>query len=283
MLIREGYEIEALIVKDNPQNSRKKRESAIIALAREHNVPVITVTSKAELAESITRLTADTAILAAFGMIIDQEIIDHFAHGILNIHPSLLPKYRGTTPIETALLNGDKETGVSIMQLTSGMDSGPVFAQAIQVLAGDESKATLTDALGLLGATLLVEILPKILTGDISSTPQDESRASYTKMLTKEDSVLDFSKSAQVLEREIRAFADWPGSKTTVNDTEVTITSAYSVPSNDPTKKPGDYWIVEEANLLALETADGYLCVQTLKPAGKSEMTAAEFINGYLR
>ncbi|MCA9348755.1 methionyl-tRNA formyltransferase [Candidatus Saccharibacteria bacterium] len=281
-LIDSGYPIEALVIKARPQKSRQPNEPAIVNIANKNNVPIIRLSDKTQLLEICNTFTSEVAILAAFGMIIDQAVINHFKHGIINIHPSLLPKYRGTTPIETAILNGDKETGVSIMKLTSGMDSGPIFAQAIQILTGKESKAQLTDSLDSLGATLLINVLPGIFDGSIKATPQSESRASYTKMLTKEDSRLDFSKSAEQLEREIRALAEWPGSKTTINGTEVTITSAYGVPSNDQSKKAGEYWIVEEANLLAIETGSGYLCVQTLKPVGRSEMTAVEFINGYL-
>lgn len=281
-LIDNGYHIELLIIKDSPQKTRKHRQQPIVEIAKQHNIAVARVLNKEELERAVANTQSTVGVLAAFGMIVKPIVIKHFKHGIVNIHPSLLPQYRGTTPIETAILQGSDKTGVSIMQLTEGMDSGPVYAQAEFALSGGQSKAELTDKLGALGAKLLIQVLAEVLNGTAKPVNQDESEASYTKMLSKDDAALDFTKPAAELERQIRAYLDWPGSKAVIGNAEVTITAAHAVPSNDPRYKPGDHWFEQNTGVLAVEAAEGYVCIERLKPAGKGEMTAADFINGYL-
>lgn len=220
------------------------------------------------------------AVLAAYGRIIPQRVLDEFPLGIINIHPSLLPQYRGPTPIEQALLDGVSKTGVSIMRLTAGMDEGPIYKQKTLHIQPGESKQSLTDRLQALGAEMLQEVLRDIYEDNLKPRQQPHpSRATYSHKITKENGVLDFSKPALVLEREIRAYSGWPKSRTSLAGIDVIITSSHSIPSS--VNKPGTVEVLEDQGLLMIHTQEGYLCIDTLKPAGKQEMTAQAFLAGY--
>ncbi len=224
--------------------------------------------------------SSQLAVLAAYGRIMPQSVLDQFPLGVINIHPSLLPLYRGTTPIEQVILDGATKTGVSIMRLTAGMDEGPLYKQKSLHLRGDESKAELAESLQRLGAELLTEVLPKIATQALPARNQPHpDRATYSRKLTKDEGNIDWTKPALQLEREVRAFAGWPKSRTIVGNKEVIITAAHFL-AGRPSQKPG---AVEVINKSTVQVACGtdYLIIDKLKPADKSEMSAAEFIRGY--
>lgn len=208
------------------------------------------------------------AVLAAYGHIIPKRVLKQFPLGIINIHPSLLPLYRGSTPIEQAILNGDQKTGVSIMKLEAGMDTGPIYKQKTIHLRGDESKQELTDILQQLGANLLSDVLPQIASGLQKPRAQSHpDRATYTQLITKNQGSLNVSKPAAQLEREIRAFAGWPGSRIKLGTIDIIVTKAHV--SHDETP-------------LSLRCADGrWLAIDCLKPAGKKEMPVQAFLAGY--
>lgn len=217
------------------------------------------------------------AVLAAYGHIIPQRVLDEFPLGIINIHPSLLPAYRGPTPIEQAILDGAKKTGVSVMLLTAGMDEGPVYKQRTVHLTGNEAKAELTEKLQMIGAELLTEVLPAIADGSLQPRQQPHpDRATYSQLLTKEDGLMDWTKPAHQLEREVRAFAGWPSSYTTLADKDVIITEAEVV---DTAGQPGEIRV--ENKRLIICTADKALGILAIKPAGKKEMTIEAFLAGY--
>ncbi len=219
------------------------------------------------------------AVLAAYGRIIPKRVLDEFPLGIINVHPSLLPAYRGPTPIEQALLDSTPKTGVSIMQLTAGMDEGPIYKQKTLHLTGSESKAELTEKLQMLGSELLKEVLPEIANSTLAPRQQPHpDRATYSHLITKQDGIIDWNKPAEQLEREIRAFAGWPSSRTTVADKDVIITAAHVVTQSGT---PGQTQVID--NELAVFAGTNALSIDHLKPAGKNEMSAAEFIRGYLR
>ncbi len=222
---------------------------------------------------------AKLAVLAAYGRIIPQSIIDQFPLGIINVHPSLLPKYRGPTPIEQALLDGVGKTGVSIMHLTAGMDEGPVYKQKALHLSGRDSKEELTGRLQQLGSKLLIEILPTIAEGKLKPRSQPHPvRATYSHLLTKQDGIIDWDKSAEVIERQIRAFLGWPGSRTTLAGKEVIITRCHI------TSESGEAGQIKVSRKeLVVYCGNNALVIDKLKPAGKKEMTAGEFISGYLK
>lgn len=219
------------------------------------------------------------AVLAAYGHIIPQSILDEFPLGIINIHPSLLPQYRGSTPIEQVILDGLTKTGVSIMRLEAGMDTGPIYRQKTVHLTGAESKMDLAEQLQKLGAELLVEILPAIAEGSLKPRQQPHpDRATYTRLLEKNDGIIDWQKPAEQLEREIRAYLSWPKSQTTLGDIPVIITSAKPV-AIDGQVTPGTLMI--EKSQLFVGTGKDWLEVLSLQPLGKKEMPISAFLAGY--
>ncbi len=281
-LVEAGYKVEAVYANHEDPISHQKRDLEISKVAQEFNIPVILPGNKIPLAEKLKKHPADVAVLVAYGKIVPQAVIDMFPKGIINIHPSLLPLYRGPTPIESVILAGDNKTGVSLMMLSQEMDAGPILAQRTVHLNGRESKQDLADKLLGLGKELLIETLPKYITGDIKPRKQSHpSRATYTQKINKQDGQIDWTKPAAQIEREIRAYADWPKSRTILGKTEVIITKAYVVPSNHSQLKPGDIEVVKEAKALMVECGQDCLYIESLKPAGKSEMTAEAFLAGY--
>ncbi len=225
--------------------------------------------------------TAKLAVLAAYGHIVPESIMDEFPLGIINIHPSLLPKYRGSTPIEAAILAGDSKTGVSIMCLTAAMDEGPIYKQKSIQLSGKETKEELANTLQNLGAEMLKEVLPAIDAGTLKPRQQShpDRDASYCKKISREDGRIGWTKQAEQIEREIRAYAGWPGSHTTLGQVEVIIMKAHFVPSDFGSL--GEINVEDEIGVLMIQAKDGYLCIDALKPVGKKEMPVKAFLNGY--
>lgn len=267
-LIAAGYEIEAVIASHTDSVSRQKRDLEIGPVAQAHNIPVILPGNNIPLVEKVKKHRAEAAVLVAYGQIIPQEVIDLFPKGIINIHPSLLPQYRGPTPIEQSILEGATQTGASLMKLVAKMDAGPVFAQAKIELSGTESKQELCDKLLALGTEMLIKHLPGILDGKVAAKEQDEAKASYTKLIKKDDGAIDFSKSAVILEREVRAYAGWPRSRAKIFGREVIVTKARIA----KTQADGD---------LVIPTADGYLEIEELIAPSGRKMSGADFIRGY--
>ncbi|HET7673731.1 MAG TPA: methionyl-tRNA formyltransferase [Candidatus Saccharimonadales bacterium] len=274
-LIEAGYDISAVVANSKDVISRNNRQLRVKDVAKDHNIPFIVPDDIRKLTEELKKFRADAGVLVAFGRIVPQEIIDIFPGGIINIHPSLLPLHRGPTPIESVILNSDKKTGVSLMKLERTMDSGPVYAQSeINIDSGD-TKQELADKLLEIGKTMLIELLPDILTGRVIARPQDESRATYDGLISKEDGVIDWSKSATVIEHEIRAYSGWPKSRTKLADIDCIITEAEV---SEADGKPGDY---KKDKDLLIFTGDGSLSIKRIQPSGKREMTAEEFLRGY--
>ncbi len=278
-LIAAGHDIAAVVSNYEAGTSRSVRELEIKAVAEEHGIPLLLPAKPAEIVDELRNLGAEAAVLVAYGRIVPQTIIDIFPRGIINIHPSLLPLHRGSTPIESVILSGDKKTGVSIMCLEAAMDAGPVYGQSELELKGTETKQELADKLSQIGSTMVIELLPGILDGNIIAKPQDNNAATYDKLIKKEDGRIDWNKPAAQLEREIRAYVDWPKTFTTIAESEVIITKARVSESSDARAQGSVF--KTEANELAVQTSDGALIIDNLKPAGKNEMTAQEFLAGY--
>lgn len=282
-LIEAGHEVLAVVTNYEAAQSRKARDLEIKTVADKHGIPVHFPSEVAELADKLRDMKADIGVLVAFGQIVPESIIELFPHGIINLHPSLLPLHRGPTPIESVILDGSDTTGVSIMKLAKAMDAGDVFAQSVIELTGEETKQALCDAALEIGAQMIVDLLPEIIDGSVTALPQDHALATYDQKIAKQAGELDFTEPAEQLAREIRAYAEWPKSRTVIAGKEVVITSAHAVPSNTPGAEPGDIETDADVGLIMIECADGYLCVERLKPAGKNEMAAGEFVRGYMK
>lgn len=279
-LIDAGFNVAAVVTKpDSPKGRGKKLSAPIVKeIALESNVPVWQPEKIVEIREKITKLDTPVGVLVSYGKLITQDILGLFTPGIINIHPSLLPKYRGPSPIESAILNGERETGVSIMQLTNEVDAGSVYSQIKISLNGDEYTDDLYKTLAQKGSKLLVNTLPSILNGQLQPAPQNENEVSHSKLIAKNDGIIDWNKPAIQIEREVRAFHVWPKSSTGLGEVEVIITKAHVVPGDDT---PGKIEVDVDANLMMIYCGEGYLCVDRLQPIGKKEMPVQAFLSGY--
>ncbi len=200
---------------------------------------------------------ADLAVVASYGKILSKKTLESFKYGALNIHPSLLPKYRGPSPIRTAIANGDTETGVTIMKLVEEMDAGPIIDQQSLIIDHDEMHSQLQKRLAEAGAKLLLKIIPDYVAGKIELKPQDESQATYTQMLTREDGKVDLQNdSPEVIYNKFRAYEGWPGVWFTHKGKRVKILDCKLTP-------------------------EGTIELLQLQPEGKKAMDIKSFINGY--
>ena len=227
--------------------------------------------------DAIRDLAPGLGVLADFGQLIPQSVIDLPAHGIVNIHPSLLPRHRGATPIPATILAGDLESGVTVMQMDAGLDTGPIIAARSWQLTGTEDAPGLEAEAAAVGAQLLDEVITMLLAGPLPSTPQDEGLATMTRPLRRSDGRLDPVHTAVRLERQIRAFRPWPGAfvesgglRLAVHDSSVAGTVAGDTPGR----------IVAHEDGIALTTSDGRLVLETVQPAGGRAMSGSAFRRG---
>jgi methionyl-tRNA formyltransferase len=220
----------------------------------------------------------DLIVVAAFGQILRPNLLALPKHGCLNIHASLLPRHRGAAPIQAALLAGDAETGVSIMQLDAGLDTGPVLARRAIPITADDTGGSLFDKLSQLGGDLLLETIPAYISGALIPQPQPATGSTYAPMLKKEDGRLDFALSAAELERKIRAFHPWPGAFMDWNGAPLKIQRAHVETGQLANRKTGEHLTIE--GLPAVVTAEGQLVFDELQPAGKKSMPGKAFLAG---
>lgn len=289
LLVR-SFAVEAVVTKPRPSHHRGP--VPVLEVAQKHNLKVIEVSSKKEVSAKITseHFKSKVAVLIDFGIIVSQDVIDAFPLGIVNSHFSLLPEWRGADPITFAILSGQTRTGVCLMLLVEAMDEGPIIGLGVQDLDETFNTPILTDKLVQLSYALLRDQLPQyieigqkngIAQSDLPNVITDfayPSKPTYSRKLSKEDSLLDFTKPAKQLEREVRAFLDWPKSRTVIADKEVIITSAHTDDSAFATSV-ADVFVHEKQ--LCIQASEGVLVIDRLKPAGKPEMTAEAFLAGY--
>ena len=269
-LVEHGMEIAAVITKPDAPRGRghKLTQPPVKEFATAHNIPVWQPNKLIDIVDDIRQLQPVAGVLVAYGKIIPQRVIDLFNPGIINLHPSLLPKWRGPSPIEATIANQDTETGISIMQLEAGMDSGPVYIQKTIPLSGNESKLDLYNSLFSLGNQTLINSLPDILSAKLMPTPQDDQQATYCSLLSKEISQLNpETMTAAEANAHVRAYLGFPRSRLQFNDNDLIITQAHVSPiyKHD----------------LSVKFKDGqFLTVDELiAPSGKT-MAAKAYLNG---
>lgn len=254
------YRIKLVVTTDFRSTSRshKKKQNPIATLVKELRLPILTVDdiNSEDIIAKIRASKAKIAIMADFGQIIGDEIINLFPLGILNIHPSLLPRHRGPSPIQQTILEGDRITGVTLLKTVKKMDAGPIISQVKVELRGTETTTILKDYLAELGGSLLLNSLPYYLAGDLKPYPQDEERATFSRLFKKEDGFVNENTRAIEVERKIRAFSDWPKVYSIFKDKRIQITAAHF-------------------------EQDGTFTIDRVKPEGKNEMTYADFERGY--
>ena len=270
-LVDAGAPISAVVTKPDTPKGRGKKLTAppVKQYAVGLGIKVWQPTKMQEIAVDIEKLDQPIGILVSFGKIIPQSVLDLFTPGIINIHPSLLPKYRGPSPIESAIANRDNKTGVTIMKLEAAMDAGPIYTQVPYALDFTETKPELYTTLFTLGANLLIAHLPEIISGAITPITQANAEASYCSLLTKADGLLDLTAlTPGEAEAHIRAYLGFPRTRVHIGNYDLIVTKAHGV--------------MTKQTPLDLECANGaFLSIdEVIAPSGKT-MTGSEFLRGY--
>jgi len=250
--------------------------------ANKYNIPLLQNEKISNLKSQILKLKPDLIVVAGCGQIISKDILEIPKYGSLNVHPSLLPKYRGCSPIHSTILNGEKETGVTIILMNEKADQGPIVA--VSKLTIGDSKMTakeLEEKLTNLGAELLIKTISQWLKGKIKTRVQDESKATYTKTLNKEAGFIDWTKSAQEIERQIRAFCDCPGAFCKMNNKIIKIwkASINNKTENGPKGIPGKTYLAPN-DKIAVQCGKDYLIIEEFQFEGKRKMKVEEFLKG---
>jgi len=298
-LLDQGFEIKAVFTRpDKPRGRNKKLAKSEVKLLSEiKNLPVRQPKNKDELAKEAAKLKPDLIVVAAYGMILPKEVLDVPKYGAINVHPSLLPLYRGPAPISAPILNGDKKTGVTIIKMDARMDEGDILAQEEVELSGHETTPELTERLAELAGKILADAIPRYVNGEINSQKQDRTKATYTKMIKKEDGKIDFaSETAEEIERKSRAFLPWPGVYMYWNDKKLDFyeigvisqrsDSAKRTDLKDTPRsvlgrnqKPG--LVQKSDNGFAIGTKKGAITSKYVKLEGKNKIPASDFLHGY--
>ena len=287
-IIEAGHEVTLVVTQpDKPKGrSGELQVSDVKACALEHNIPVFQPV-RIKLPENVAELKkyeADIYVVAAFGQILSQEILDIPRFGCVNIHASLLPKYRGAAPIQQAILDGEEKTGVTIMQMAAGMDTGDILIQREIVIDRDETGGGLFDKLSVLGGKLIVDALPMIERGELTPVPQDEAKATKCGKLSKDMGRIDFNKDAETIFNLVRGLNPWPSAFTSLNGKMLKIWKAEVVKELDGVDgagaAPGEVVAVYKDSF-AVKTGCDYLKVEEIQLEGKKRMLVKDFLLGY--
>lgn len=257
--------------------NRQIQLSPVKQVALEAKIPVFQPEKirRAEAIAELKRWSPDVYVVAAFGQILPQMVLDIPPFGSINVHASLLPRWRGAAPIQAVIRAGDAESGITIMKMDAGLDTGPMLSQRTIPLAPDETGQSLHDKLAILGAELLLETLPQYLSGAIQPQPQEDHLATFAPQIKKEEGIIDWTQSAINIERLVRAFTPWPGTSAVWNGQQLKIHSGAAVEGN---AKPGQ--IIQTKQGIAVGTGAGLFILKVIQLAGRKAMAAEEFIKG---
>lgn len=271
-------EVVCIVTKPDALVGRKKilTPSPVKKLALEKNIPVLTPTKLKEEYQSILDYQPDLIITCAYGKIVPKEILDYPKYGCINIHASILPKYRGSAPMQWAIINGEKETGITLMYMDEGMDTGDIIdISKIEILDTDDI-GTIHDKMSLLGAQILEENFTKIISNDINRIKQDDNKATLAPMITREMELLNFNDCGKNIINKIRAFSPYPLTRTMINNEEIKIIKAhYEKKEHNEVGK-----LIITKSELGVECLDGIIYFDLIKPIGKKEMTVKSYLNG---
>ena len=280
-IIKAGHEVVMVVTQPDRQKGRGKeiQFSPVKEAAVRHNIPVYQP-EKIRREEAVAKLEecgADIFVVAAFGQILTSEILGMPRYGCVNIHASLLPKYRGAAPIQWAVIDGEEKSGVTIMQMDEGIDTGDILLQKELVLDKKETGASLFERLAELGCLAIVEAMELIENGSITRTPQDHDASTYAKMLTKELGRINWGDSAVVIERLIRGLNSWPSAYTSLNGKNLKIWDAEVVDIK------GEAGVISEVtkDSFTVGCKEGSLAVTELQLEGKKRMNVHDFLLGY--
>jgi methionyl-tRNA formyltransferase len=277
--LHENYPVAGVVTQPDRAagRGRELKPPAVKKLALELKIPIMQPErlSQPEAMDQLRGWAPDVIVVAAFGQILKPDVLDLPEFGCINVHASLLPRWRGAAPINAAILHGDEETGVTIMRMDAGLDTGPILAQRSVRIEADETAGSLFETLSRLGADLLIETLPGIISGAIKPRPQPEEGATYAGMIKKQEGKLDFSQPAVELERKVRAFNPWPGTFFEWSGHLLKVHRARAVPGK---RREGERLV--EHGSPAVGTSDGVLILEEVQPAGKKRMEGKSFLAG---
>ncbi len=277
-LVDAGIKPVAVMTQPDRPAGRGKRLSAspVKRFALEQDIDVLQPETlrDADVVAELAALSPDIVIVAAYGLILPQDVLDIPQRGCLNVHASLLPRWRGAAPIQAAILNGDTETGVSLMSMTAGLDCGPVYATQALAIGNDETAGELHDRLAGLGAELLLRNLAAIVNGDLEAVAQDDSQGSYAAKIGKQDAVLDWHRSAQELKRLVRAYNPVPGAWFDLDGQRI---KCWQVSMLDDVDDEAGKVVSSGRRGIIVACGDGGLILESLQRPGKRAVTGAEF------
>ena len=286
-LLDAGCEIVGVYTQPDRRSGRGRRVTPppVKQAATERDLPVFQPASlrrDADARQQLVSLKPDLILVAAYGLFLPADTLDVPPLGALNIHPSLLPKHRGPSPVATAILEGDTTTGATLMQLDEGMDSGPIIAQRKTTIGVNETAEDLTVRLFGMGARLLADTLPRWRTGEFAPVPQSEGDATITRLLTREDGEIDWARPADQIARQIRAYHPWPGTFTHWNGKQLKVHQAEPL-DNDEDFAPGTVVEIDQGigQGIGVATGEGILLIQRVQPEGRQAMDIGDFTRGY--
>jgi len=273
------YQVVGVVTQPDRASGRGRELKAppVKSLALELNIPVVQPEKLREATVQLQEWNPDLIVVAAFGQILKRDILDMPRYGCINVHASLLPRWRGAAPINAAILHGDEETGVTIMQMDEGLDTGPMLAWKSIRIRPEDTAGSVSQTLSTLGADLLIETLPEYLSGKITPISQPAEGFTYSPMLQKGDGLLNFACTAVDLERRVRAMNPWPGAWFEWNGNLLKVMRA-SVVSGEKGLVSGNRLTVEGRP--AVQSAEGVLVLDEVQPAGKKVMSGKSFLAG---
>ncbi len=282
-VLKAGHEVTAVVTQPDKQQGRGKemRMTPVKECALRHGIPVLQPAKlkEPEAIEELRKYPADIYVIAAFGQLLTEEILNMPRFGCINIHASLLPAYRGAAPIQWVIINGEKKTGVTIMQMAKGLDTGDMLLKKEVAIGEKETGESLHDKLMAAGAELIVEALPKIEKGEIVPVKQDERLSCYAKRLSKDMGRIDFQKDALSIERLVRGLNSWPSAYTLYKGKTLKIWEADVVPMEE-NREPG-FVVRVSKDYFDIATGEGALRVKSLQLEGKKRVSAKDFLLGY--
>lgn len=279
-LVNSPHKVLAVVTQpDKPKGRGQKLiPSPVKLVASENNIEILQPQKLTDIKEELERLNADVFVVVAYGKLLPSWILNMAPYKCVNIHPSLLPRYRGAAPIERAIMNGDPKTGVTTMQLSEGMDDGPIYLQEEIEIGENENAGSLKKRLSALSADLLFRTLEGLAAGYVEPVEQDHSRATVIEKLTKEEEKIDWNDTALNIHNKIRALSTKPGAYTFFRGKRIKI---FGTTYNQETKgMPGEIASVQK-DTFEVAASDGGINILTVQPEGKNPMTASEFIRGY--
>ncbi|WP_270313081.1 methionyl-tRNA formyltransferase [Vagococcus fluvialis] len=282
-LVAEGYDVLRVVTQPDRPVGRKKvlTPPPVKEAALKHGIKVLQpekISGSPEM-EEIISLNPDLIVTAAFGQFLPETLLKAPKLGAINVHASLLPKYRGGAPVHYSIIKGDSETGVTIMRMVKKMDAGDMLSQKAIPISKTDDVGSMFDKLSLLGKDMLLEMLPEFIAGNIKETPQDETLVTYSPNITREEEQIDWNKTSELIDCQVRGMRPWPVAFTTYQETRVKLWDTTPL-DETTTKAPGTIIKINKKNFLVACGEGTVLQINDLQPAGKGRLKAVEYLNG---